>query len=55
MVKDIICLIQGRNSFDSNKILFGSQILSLNQTNLFSECKEKISSVMVASESCSFL
>ena len=33
LVKDIICLIQGRNWFDSNEFLLGSQILSLKQTN----------------------
>ena len=36
MVKDIICLIQSRNLFDSNKYLFGSKIFCLNQTNFIS-------------------
>ena len=71
MVKDIICLIQGRNLFDSNKYLFGPKIFCLNQTNfvslkqnislhqrkcfkemifliqsnIFSECKNKISAI----------
>ena len=33
MVKDLICLIQGRNLFDSNKYLFDPKIFCLNQTN----------------------
>ena len=36
MVKDIICLIQSRKLFDSNKYLFGSKIFCLNQTNFIS-------------------
>ena len=36
MVKDIICLIQGRNSFDSNQYLFDPKIFCLNQTNFVS-------------------
>ena len=36
MVKDIICLIQGRNLFHSNKYLFGPKIVCLNQTNFIS-------------------
>ena len=31
MVKDIICLIQGRNLFDSNQYLFDPKIFCLNQ------------------------
>ena len=36
MVKDIICLIQSRKLFDSNKYLFGPKIFCLNQTNFVS-------------------
>ena len=43
MVKDIICLIQGRNLFDSNKYLFGPMIFCLNQTS-FVSFKQIISS-----------
>ena len=36
MVKDIICLIQGRNLFDSNQYLFDPKIFFLNQKNVVS-------------------
>ena len=36
MVKDINCLIEGRNLFDSNKYLFGPKIFCLNQKNFVS-------------------
>ena len=36
IVKDIICLIWGRNLFDSNKYLFGPKIFCLNRTNFVS-------------------
>ena len=42
MVKDIICLIQGKNLFDPNKYLFSPKIFYLNQTN-FVSLKQKIS------------
>ena len=42
MVKDIICLIQGRNLFDLNEYLFGPKIFWLNQTN-FVSLKQNIS------------
>ena len=34
IVKDIICLIQGRDLFDFKKFLYDSTILCLNLTNL---------------------
>ena len=43
MVKDIICLILGRNLFDLKKYLFGPKIFCLNQTN-FVSLKQNISS-----------
>ena len=42
MVKDIICLIQGRNLFDSNQYLFNPKIFRLNQKNVVS-LKQNIS------------
>ena len=42
MVKDIICLIQGRNLFDPNKYLFSTKIFYLKQTN-FASFKQNIS------------
>ena len=42
MVKDIICLIQGRNLFDSNQYLFDPKIFCLNQKN-FVSLKQNIS------------
>ena len=42
MVKDIICLIQGRHFFDSNQYLFDPKIFCLNQKNFFS-LKQNIS------------
>ena len=42
MVKDIICLIEGRNLLDLNNFLFGSKIFCLNQTN-FVSLKQNIS------------
>ena len=42
MVKDIICLIWGRNLFDSNNYLFGPKIFGLKQIN-FVSFKQNIS------------
>ena len=42
MVKDIICLIQGRHLFDSNQYLFDPKIFCLNQKN-FVSLKQNIS------------
>ena len=42
MVKDIICLIQGRNLFDSTQYLFDPKIFCLNQKN-FVSLKQNIS------------
>ena len=42
MVKDIISLIQGGNSFDSNQYLFDTKIFCLNQKN-FVSLKQNIS------------
>ena len=36
MVKDIICLIQGRNLFNSNQYLFDPKIFCLNRKNFVS-------------------
>ena len=40
MIKDIICLLQGRNLFDLKTFLFGLKIFCLNQTNHFSKSKK---------------
>ena len=42
MVKDIICLIQGRNLFDSNQYSFDPKIFCLNKKN-FVSLKQNIS------------